>query len=92
MGNEQWKDTFDSFAPEIITRNGTNLAFTKVNKDGHEPTESYFKKKIRLKNKMSAGAKLLAVAFADDDDEDDGDMINISSGSNRPVNSSHVGQ
>ncbi|KAL0064354.1 FACT complex subunit [Marasmius tenuissimus] len=66
------------------------LAFTKVNKDGHEPTESYLEKKIRLKNKMVAGAELLAVTFADDDDEDDGDMRSISSGSNRPVNSSHA--
>ncbi|KAK1216887.1 FACT complex subunit [Marasmius sp. AFHP31] len=91
VGSSMGATAARTFDLKIVTRSGTELTFTNINKEEHEPTESYLKeKKIRLKNEMVADAELLAAAVADDDDEDDEDMRSVSSSGKRPVKSSRA--
>ncbi|GAW06496.1 SSrecog-domain-containing protein [Lentinula edodes] len=60
-----------TFDLKIVTKSGPEYTFSSINKEEHEPTESYFKdKKIRIKNEMVPDADLLMAAAVGDDDED----------------------
>ncbi|KIK26758.1 hypothetical protein PISMIDRAFT_635670 [Pisolithus microcarpus 441] len=71
-----------TFDLKIITKGGPELTFTSINKEEHEPVESYLKdKKIKLKNEMVPDVDLLAVGAGDSDEE----MQSVaSSGDERP--------
>ncbi|KAL0576943.1 FACT complex subunit [Marasmius crinis-equi] len=90
VGSSMGATAARTFDLKIATRSGTELTFTNINKEEHEPTESYLKeKKIRIKNEMMADAELLAAAVGDDDDEDE-EMQSDSSGGKRAVKPSRA--
>ncbi|KAJ3747416.1 SSrecog-domain-containing protein [Lentinula detonsa] len=71
-----------TFDLKIVTKNGPEYTFSSINKEEHEPTESYFKdKKIRIKNEMVPDADLLMAAAVEDDDED---MASVDSDDSAP--------
>ncbi|EGN98471.1 hypothetical protein SERLA73DRAFT_109982 [Serpula lacrymans var. lacrymans S7.3] len=61
-----------TFDLKIVTKSGPEYTFTSINKEEHEPTESYLKdKKIKIKNEMVPDVEMmLAAGAADDDDEE----------------------
>ncbi|KAL0961006.1 hypothetical protein HGRIS_005999 [Hohenbuehelia grisea] len=72
-----------TFDLKIVTKTGPEYTFSSINKEEHEPTESYLKeKKIKLKNEMVPDVDAMLIAGAGDDDEDD--MQSISSDDNPP--------
>ncbi|KAF5389327.1 hypothetical protein D9757_003425 [Collybiopsis confluens] len=74
-----------TFDLKIVTKSGPEYTFSSINKEEHEPTESYFKdKKIRLKNEMVPDADLLMAAAVGDDDDDDDDMASVVSDESAP--------
>ncbi|KAJ3838083.1 structure-specific recognition protein-domain-containing protein [Lentinula raphanica] len=71
-----------TFDLKIVTKNGPEYTFSSINKEEHEPTESYFKdKKIRIKNEMVPDADLLMASAVGDDDED---MASVDSDDSAP--------
>lgn len=59
-----------SFDLKITTKSGPEHTFTSINKEEHEPLETYLKeKKIRVKNQMN-DAELAMAALEDDDDDE----------------------
>ncbi|ESK95227.1 fact complex subunit pob3 [Moniliophthora roreri MCA 2997] len=72
-----------TFDLKIATKSGSEITFTNINKEEHEPVEQYLKeKKIRIKNEMVPDADLLmAAAVGEDDDED---MQSVSSEGSAP--------
>ncbi|KAF8073884.1 structure-specific recognition protein-domain-containing protein [Lyophyllum atratum] len=73
-----------TFDLKIVTKSGPEHNFTSINKEDHEPVETYLKdKKIKVKNEMVPDADLLLAAAAGDDDEDD-DMQSVSSDDGPP--------
>lgn len=74
-----------TFDLKIITKSGPEHSFTSINKEDHEPVETYLKeKKIRVKNEMVPDADLLLAAAAGDDDDDDDEMQSVESDDDRP--------
>ncbi|KAF9077522.1 structure-specific recognition protein-domain-containing protein [Rhodocollybia butyracea] len=70
-----------TFDLKIVTKSGPEYTFSSINKEEHEPTESYFKdKKVRIKNEMVPDADLLMAAVGDDDE----DMASIDSDDSAP--------
>ncbi|KAL4069890.1 structure-specific recognition protein-domain-containing protein [Scleroderma yunnanense] len=71
-----------TFDLKIIPKSGPEYTFTSINKEEHEPVESYLKdKKIKFKNEMVPDVDMLAVAGGDSDEE----MQSVaSSGDERP--------
>ncbi|EPQ51062.1 SSrecog-domain-containing protein [Gloeophyllum trabeum ATCC 11539] len=75
LGQGMAARTFDI---QIVTKSGPEYTFTSINKEEHEPTETYLKdKKVRVKNEMMQDVDLLAGAGEDDEDEE---MASIGSG------------
>ncbi|KAG5719278.1 FACT complex subunit POB3 [Termitomyces sp. T112] len=73
-----------TFDLKIITKSGPEHSFTSINKEDHEPVETYLKdKKIKVKNEMIPDADLLLAAAAGDDDDDD-EMQSVDSDEDRP--------
>ncbi|RDB17790.1 FACT complex subunit POB3 [Hypsizygus marmoreus] len=67
-----------TFDMKIVTKSGPEHNFTSINKEEHEPVETYLKdKKIKVKNEMIPDADLLLAATAGDDEDDD--MQSVSS-------------
>ncbi|KAG6813589.1 hypothetical protein H0H92_009633 [Tricholoma furcatifolium] len=76
-----------TFDMKIITKSGPEHSFTSINKEDHEPVETYLKdKKIKVKNEVVPDADLLLAAAGDDDDDDDDDMQSVDS-DDRPARS-----
>ncbi|KAF8625924.1 hypothetical protein AX17_006650 [Amanita inopinata Kibby_2008] len=72
-----------TFDLKIVTKEGQELNFTSINKEEHEPTETYLKeKKIKVKNEMVPDADLLLAAAAGEDDDED--MQSVESDDSRP--------
>ncbi|KAG5634401.1 hypothetical protein H0H81_002112 [Sphagnurus paluster] len=72
-----------TFDLKIVTRSGPEHNFTSINKEDHEPVETYLKdKKIKVKNEMVPDADLLLAATAGDDEDDD--MQSVSSDDGPP--------
>ncbi|KAF9468632.1 structure-specific recognition protein-domain-containing protein [Collybia nuda] len=72
-----------TFDMKIVTKSGPEHNFSSINKEDHEPVESYLKdKKVRVKNEMIPDADLLLAAAAGDDDDDD--MQSVSSDDGPP--------
>jgi structure-specific recognition protein 1 len=81
-----------TFDLKIITKNGPEYTFSSINKEEHEPTETFLKeKKIRIKNEMVPDADLLMAAAVDDDDDDD-DMQSVSDNSEPRVKKVRTGE
>ncbi|KAG6833448.1 hypothetical protein H0H87_006814 [Tephrocybe sp. NHM501043] len=73
-----------TFDLKIITKSGPEHSFTSINKEDHEPVETYLKdKKIKIKNEMVPDADLLLAAAGADDDDDD-DMQSVDSDDRAP--------
>ncbi|KAG5646520.1 hypothetical protein DXG03_003287 [Asterophora parasitica] len=67
-----------TFDLKIVTKSGPEHNFTSINKEDHEPVETYLKdKKVKVKNEMVPDADLLLAAAAGDDDDDDDDMQSV---------------
>ncbi|KAF5382624.1 hypothetical protein D9615_003018 [Tricholomella constricta] len=67
-----------TFDLKIVTKSGPEHNFSSINKEDHEPVETYLKdKKIKVKNEMVPDADLLLAAAAGDDDDDDDDMQSV---------------
>jgi structure-specific recognition protein 1 len=63
--------TARTFDMQIITKLGPEYAFTSINKEEHELTDTYLKeKKVRVKNEMVPDGDLLLAAAGDDSDEE----------------------
>jgi len=63
--------TARTFDMQIITKLGPEYTFTSINKEEHEPTDTYLKeKKVRVKNEMVPDGDLLLAAAGDDSDEE----------------------
>ncbi|KAG6891514.1 hypothetical protein C0992_005048 [Termitomyces sp. T32_za158] len=74
-----------TFDLKIITKSGPEHSFTSINKEDHEPVETYLKeKKIKVKNEMVPDADLLMAAAAGDDDDEDDEMQSVDSDDDRP--------
>ncbi|KAG6916314.1 hypothetical protein DXG01_007363 [Tephrocybe rancida] len=74
-----------TFDLKIITKSGPEHSFTSINKEDHEPVETYLKdKKIKVKNEMVPDADLMLAAAAGDDDDDDDDMQSVDSDDRPP--------
>lgn len=59
-----------TFDLKIVTKTGPEYTFTSINKEEHEPVESYLKdKKLRLKNEMVPDVDLHAAGGGDSDEE-----------------------
>lgn len=72
-----------TFDLKIVTKGGQDLNFTSINKEEHEPVESYLKeKKVKVKNEMVPDADLLLAAAAGDDEDED--MQSVDSDDSRP--------
>ncbi|KAK2465410.1 hypothetical protein APHAL10511_002764 [Amanita phalloides] len=72
-----------TFDLKIVTKGGSELNFTSINKEEHEPVESYLKeKKVKVKNEMVPDADLLLAAAAGDDEDED--MQSVDSDDSRP--------
>ncbi|KAG7088187.1 hypothetical protein E1B28_012205 [Marasmius oreades] len=71
VGSSMGATAARTFDLKIVTKGGGEVTFTNINKEEHEPTESYLKeKKLRIKNEMVADAELLAAAVGEEEDED----------------------
>ncbi|KAJ4482278.1 SSrecog-domain-containing protein [Lentinula aciculospora] len=82
VGSSMGATAARTFDVKIVTKSGPEYTFSSINKEEHEPTESYFKdKKIRIKNEMVPDADLLMAAAVGDDDED---MASIDSDDSAP--------
>ncbi|KAM6494459.1 Structure-specific recognition protein (SSRP1) domain containing protein [Amanita muscaria] len=78
-----------TFDLKIVQKGGVEMNFTSINKEEHEPVESYLKeKKIKVKNEMVPDADLLLAAAAGDDDDDD--MQSVESDDSLPRKKSGV--
>ncbi|KAH7927771.1 SSrecog-domain-containing protein [Leucogyrophana mollusca] len=73
-----------TFDLKIVTKSGPEYTFTSINKEEHEPTESYLKdKKIKLKNEMVPDVEMMLAAGAGDSDDEEMQSV-ASSGEERP--------
>lgn len=72
-----------TFDLKIVTKSGPEHTFTSLNKEEHEPIESYLKdKKIKIKNEMVQDVDmLLAAGVVDDEDEE---MQSVASSDDEP--------
>ena len=72
-----------TFDLKIVTKSGPEHTFTSLNKEEHEPIESYIKeKKIKIKNEMVQDVDmLLAAGVVDDEDEE---MQSVASSDDEP--------
>ncbi|KAH0832094.1 SSrecog-domain-containing protein [Lanmaoa asiatica] len=72
--------TFDF---KIVTKSGPEYTFTSINKEEHEPVETFLKdKKVKIKNEMVADVDMMMAAAGGDSDEE---MQSVaSSGDERP--------
>jgi structure-specific recognition protein 1 len=72
-----------TFDLKIVTKSGPEYTFTSLNKEEHEPTETYLKdKKIKIKNEMVQDVDMmLADGVVDDDDEE---MQSVASSDDEP--------
>ncbi|KIJ62610.1 hypothetical protein HYDPIDRAFT_30210 [Hydnomerulius pinastri MD-312] len=72
-----------TFDLKIVTKSGPEYTFTSINKEEHEPVETYLKdKKVKIKNEMVAEVDMMLAAGGDDSDEE---MQSVaSSGDERP--------
>ncbi|GLB38229.1 putative component of the FACT complex, a general chromatin factor that acts to reorganize nucleosomes [Lyophyllum shimeji] len=74
-----------TFDLKIVTKSGPEHNFTSINKEDHEPVETFLKdKKIRVKNEMVPDADLLLAAAGGDEDEDEDMQSVISSEDGSP--------
>lgn len=72
-----------TFDLKIVTKSGPEYTFSSINKEEHEPTESYLKdKKIKIKNEMVPDAELLLATVGDEDEDED--MASIASDDSAP--------
>ncbi|KAN0139840.1 SSrecog domain containing protein [Lactarius tabidus] len=63
--------TARTFDMQIVTKSGPEYTFTSINKEEHEPTDTYLKdKKVRVKNEMVPDGDLLLAAAGEDSDEE----------------------
>ena len=70
--------TSRTFDMKIVTKSGPEYNFTSINKEEHEPTETYLKdKKIKVKNETVPDAELLMKAAVGDDEDEE--MASVSS-------------
>jgi structure-specific recognition protein 1 len=72
-----------TFDLKIVTKSGPEYTFTSLNKEEHEPTETYLKeKKIKIKNEMVQDVDMmLATGVVDDEDEE---MQSVASSDDEP--------
>ena len=72
-----------TFDLKIVTKSGPEYTFTSINKEEHEPVETFLKdKKVKIKNEMVADVDMMMAAGAGDSDEE---MQSVaSSGDERP--------
>ncbi|KAH7885252.1 SSrecog-domain-containing protein [Phlebopus sp. FC_14] len=72
-----------TFDLKIVTKSGPEYTFTSINKEEHEPVETYLKdKKVKLKNEMVPDVDMILAAGGGDSDEE---MQSVaSSGDERP--------
>ena len=79
-----------TFDLKIVTKSGPEHTFTSLNKEEHEPIESYIKdKKIKIKNEMVQDVDmLLAAGVVDDEDEE---MQSVASSDDEPSKPKAVG-
>ncbi|KDQ09911.1 hypothetical protein BOTBODRAFT_36725 [Botryobasidium botryosum FD-172 SS1] len=60
-----------TFDLKVSTKSGSEITFTSINKEEHEPIESYLKgKKVRTKNEMNDDMMSGVVAALSDEDEE----------------------
>lgn len=73
--------TVRTFDLKVKTKTGPETVFSSINKEEHEPIETYLKsKKVRVKNEMNDDV-LMVAALSDEDEE----MQSVaSSGEERP--------
>lgn len=73
-----------TFDLKIVTKSGPEYTFTSLNKEEHEPTETYLKeKKIKIKNEMVQDVDMmLAAGEVDDEDEE---MQSVASSDDEPA-------
>ncbi|KAF9255639.1 SSrecog-domain-containing protein [Marasmius fiardii PR-910] len=87
VGSSMGATAARTFDLKVVTKGGSEITFTNINKEEHEPTESYLKeKKLRIKNEMVADAELLAAAVGDEDEDEE--MQSDSSSGERPAKAS----
>ncbi|KAF9241153.1 SSrecog-domain-containing protein [Melanogaster broomeanus] len=72
-----------TFDLKIVTKSAPEYTFTSINKEEHEPVETYLKdKKVKIKNEMVADVDMMLAAAGGDSDEE---MQSVaSSGDERP--------
>ncbi|KAG9315740.1 SSrecog-domain-containing protein [Chiua virens] len=72
-----------TFDLKIVTKSGPEYTFTSINKEEHEPVETFLKeKKVKIKNEMVADVDMMMAAGGGDSDEE---MQSVaSSGDERP--------
>ncbi|KAI9573558.1 SSrecog-domain-containing protein [Boletus coccyginus] len=72
-----------TFDLKIVTKSGPEYTFTSINKEEHEPVETFLKdKKVKIKNEMVADVDMMMAAAGGDSDEE---MQSVaSSGDERP--------
>jgi structure-specific recognition protein 1 len=60
-----------TFDLKIVTKSGPEYTFTSINKEEHEPVETFLKdKKVKIKNEMVADVDMMMAAGAGDSDEE----------------------
>lgn len=60
-----------TFDLKIVTKSGPEYTFTSINKEEHEPVETFLKdKKVKIKNEMVADVDMMMAAAGGDSDEE----------------------
>ncbi|KIK94046.1 hypothetical protein PAXRUDRAFT_828380 [Paxillus rubicundulus Ve08.2h10] len=60
-----------TFDLKIVTKSGSEYTFTSINKEEHEPVETYLKdKKVKIKNEMVADVDMILAGGGGDSDEE----------------------
>lgn len=60
-----------TFDLKIVTKGGPEYTFTSINKEEHEPVETFLKdKKVKIKNEMVADVDMMMAAAGGDSDEE----------------------
>ena len=60
-----------TFDLKIVTKSGPEYTFTSINKEEHEPVETFLKdKKVKIKNEMVADVDMMMAAGGGDSDEE----------------------
>lgn len=74
-----------TFDLKFVTKSGPEYTFSSLNKEEHQPIESYFRdKKVKIKNEMVPDVDRIMAEVGDDDDDDD--MASVDSdGPRRPA-------